>query len=135
MHGTPCTELGSSKHGPCKFFGCQPPTFKGKSRMLRVKKICSQPYLKFQARILDAQSMVATKFFAFSLLLSIPKVGNQDKTKLILAMHKTLNTKLKNSKHGQGNFFALYRLLSTLKVGDQKQKHCSQPCPYLHGKN
>jgi hypothetical protein len=37
MHGTSSAELGSSKHGSCKLFGCQLPTFKVKSRMLRVK--------------------------------------------------------------------------------------------------
>jgi hypothetical protein len=37
MHGTPSTKLGSSKHGPCKLFGYQSPTFKAKSMMSRVK--------------------------------------------------------------------------------------------------
>jgi hypothetical protein len=49
--------------------------------------------------------MAKIYIFAFCSLLSIPKVGSQDETKLILAMHKIPNTKLKNSKHGQGNFF------------------------------
>jgi hypothetical protein len=38
MHGTPSIKLGSSKHGPCKKIGFQPPTFKAESRMLRVNK-------------------------------------------------------------------------------------------------
>jgi hypothetical protein len=60
--------------------------------------------------------MAKTIFSAFDLLLSVPKVGSQDETKLSLAMHRTPSTKLKNSKHGQGNFFALCLLLSMLNV-------------------
>ncbi len=69
------------------------------------KRNCFQPYLKFQAWILEVHSMVEIKKIAFGLLLSVPKVGSQDKTKLISTMHRTPSTKLKNSKHGQRQFF------------------------------
>lgn len=62
--------------------------------------------------------MVKIIFFAFCPLLSIPKVGSQDETKLVLAMHRIPNTKLKNSKHGEGNFFVLFLLLVMPKVED-----------------
>jgi hypothetical protein len=46
MHETPSTEFGSSKHGPCKLFGCQPLTFKAESRMSRAKKKLFSTILK-----------------------------------------------------------------------------------------
>jgi hypothetical protein len=98
MHGTPSIELGSSKHGPCKLFGSQPLTFKAESRMLRAENICSRPYLELQAQILEAQNIAETTFFC------VQPPRKQKLNNLILAMHRTLSTYLKNSKHGQGIF-------------------------------
>jgi hypothetical protein len=67
---------------------------------------------------LEAQSMAEINCFAFHPLLSIPKVESQEKTKLILTTHRIPNTKLKNSKHGPHNFFALFLLLLMSKVED-----------------
>jgi hypothetical protein len=73
--------------------------------------------------------MVEINVFAFGLLFSVPKVGSQDKTKLISTMHRIPRTKLKNSKHGQGIFFALYLLFFDAESRKSKAKKLVSTMP------
>jgi len=123
----PSTKLRNSKCGQGNFFSFQPFTFGIKNKRLGAKKLFwtmpKSPCTKLE------------QFFCVWPPTFGAKSRRSKAENSISAMTRTPSIKLRNLKCGQSNFFAFTLLLSTLKIGNQKQINYFEPCPNLHAQN